>query len=303
MSRLSVRLGEVTLKNPIMPSSGTFGFGEDHEEIFDLNILGAMVTKATTLEPRTGNKTPRLAEVNGGLIISIGLQNPGSEIVVNQKLPYLEKYDVPVIANVAGSEIEDYVETVKKVSSAPNVAIIELNVSCPNVKRGQAIGTDKVLLKEIIEKVKEVSKKPVFVKLSPNVTNIVELAKTCEEAKADGITLINCLTGMKIDLKTKKPVIANKIGGFSGPAIKPVAMRMVYECYKNISIPIIAVGGISNAEDVLEYFLAGASAVQIGSMNLVNPYICKEIIEELPNVLDKYGFDKITDAIGYAHKE
>lgn len=303
MNRLSVQLGDLFLKNPVMPASGTFGFGEDHEELFDLDLLGAIVTKGTTFEPRCGNNTPRIAETYGGMINSIGLQNPGIKEVVEHKLPHLAKYNVPIIANVGGSEIADYVDTVKIISSAPNVSIVELNVSCPNVKKGGvALGTDVELLKKAVKATKEVCSVPLFVKLSPNVTNIVELAKACEDAGADGITLINCVMGMKIDLKTKKPLIANKAGGFSGPAIKPIAIRMVYEVYKNVNIPIIGVGGISNAEDVLEFFLAGASAVQIGAMNLVNPFICPEIIEDLPRVLDKYGFEKISDAIGFAHK-
>jgi dihydroorotate dehydrogenase (NAD+) catalytic subunit len=302
MSDLSVKLPGLNLKNPIIPASGTFGFGEEISEYYDLSILGGIMTKATTLEPRLGNDTPRVAEVYGGMLNAIGLANPGLEAAIDHKFPFLEKYDVEVIANIAGKCVEDYITVAKEVSKLKVVKALELNISCPNVKEGGvAFGTDPNVAADITKKVKAVSQKPVYVKLSPNVTNIVEIAKAVEAAGADGIVLINTLLGMRINLKNKKPVIANKMGGFSGPAIFPVALRMVYQVYEAVKIPIIGVGGIESAEDVIEMMLAGASAIEVGAANLKNPYACKEIIDNLPAAMEKYGIDSLKDIIGAAH--
>lgn len=300
---LKIKLPGLDLKNPIIPASGTFGFGEEMEKIYDLNILGSIMVKATTVKERLGNPTPRIAEVYGGMLNSIGLQNPGVEKVI-EKLENLKKYDFKVIANIAGETIEDYEKVASILSKIDNVGALELNISCPNVKEGGiAFGTDPQMVFEITKRVKKVSTKPVYVKLSPNVTDIVKIAKAAEEAGADGLSMINTLVGMKIDMKTKRPLLANKIGGFSGPAIKPVAIRMIYDVYKNVQIPIIGMGGIMDAYDVLEFMYAGASAVGIGTANIINPYVCKEIIETLPKVLKKEGFDDINDCIGYAHRK
>jgi len=304
MSDLSVKLPGLNLKNPIIPASGTFGFGEEISEYYDLSILGGIMTKATTLEPRLGNDTPRVAEVYGGMLNAIGLANPGLEAAIDHKFPFLEKYDVEVIANIAGKCVEDYITVAREVSKLKVVKALELNISCPNVKEGGvAFGTDPNVAADITKKVKAVSQKPVYVKLSPNVTNIVEIAKAVEAAGADGITMINTLTGMKIDLKTGRPLLTNKTGGMSGPAIKPIAIRMIYDVYKNVNIPIIGMGGVMNAEDVLEFLFAGASAVAVGTANLIDPLACKKIIEDLPGVLKKYGFNSVKEAIGYAHRE
>ena len=304
MSDLSVKLRGLNLKNPIIPASGTFGFGEEISEYYDLSILGGIMTKATTLEPRLGNDTPRVAEVYGGMLNAIGLANPGLEAAIDHKFPFLEKYDVEVIANIAGKCVEDYITVAREVSKLKVVKALELNISCPNVKEGGvAFGTDPNVAADITKKVKAVSQKPVYVKLSPNVTNIVEIAKAVEAAGADGITMINTLTGMKIDLKTGRPLLTNKTGGMSGPAIKPIAIRMIYDVYKNVNIPIIGMGGVMNAEDVLEFLFAGASAVAVGTANLIDPLACKKIIEDLPGVLKKYGFNSVKEAIGYAHRE
>lgn len=300
---LSVKLPGLDLKNPIIPASGTFGFGEEFSKIYDLNILGSIMIKAATLAPRLGNKPPRVCEVYGGMLNAIGLQNPGVEKIVSEKLQFLKQYDFKVIANIAGSSLEEYIEVSRILSRVENVGALELNVSCPNVKEGGiTFGTDCDMIYNVTKAVKEVSNVPVYVKLSPNVTNIVDLALSCEKAGADGLTMINTLIGMRLDLKTGKPVLANKTGGLSGPSIKPVAIRMIYDVYKNVKIPIIGMGGISSAEDVLEFLYAGASAVAVGTMNFINPKICKEIIEDLPNVLKKYGFKNLKEAIGYAHK-
>ncbi|MGI6710575.1 MAG: dihydroorotate dehydrogenase [Bacilli bacterium] len=300
---LKIKLPGLDLKNPIIPASGTFGFGEEMEKIYDLNILGSIMVKATTVKERLGNPTPRIAEVYGGMLNSIGLQNPGVEKVI-EKLENLKKYDFKVIANIAGENFEDYEKVASILSKIDNVGALELNISCPNVKEGGiAFGTDPQMVFEITKRVKKVSTKPVYVKLSPNVTDIVKIAKAAEEAGADGLSMINTLVGMKIDMKTKRPLLANKIGGFSGPAIKPVAIRMIYDVYKNVQIPIIGMGGIMDAYDVLEFMYAGASAVGIGTANIINPYVCKEIIETLPKVLKKEGFDDINDCIGYAHRK
>ncbi|RFB19123.1 dihydroorotate dehydrogenase [Bacillus sp. HNG] len=303
MNRLQVELPGLSLKNPIMPASGCFGFGKEYSKFYDLNELGAIMIKATTVEPRFGNATPRVAETSAGMLNAIGLQNPGLEKVLSEELPWLEQFDVPVIANVAGSQIEDYVEVAKEISKAPNVHALELNISCPNVKTGGiAFGTIPEIAAELTRYVKEASSVPVYVKLSPNVSNIMEMAKAIEEAGADGLTMINTLIGMRIDLKTGQPILANKTGGLSGPAIKPVAIRMIHEVSQAVSIPIIGMGGVQTAEDVLEYFYAGASAVAVGTANFVDPYVCPTIIEELPSLLDKYGFNHISECQGRSWK-
>ena len=300
---LKVKLPGLDLKNPIIPASGTFGFGEEFASYYDLNILGSIMIKATTEKKRMGNCGPRIAETTAGMLNSIGLQNPGLEKVINEKLPFLAQYNLPIIANVAGTNLDEYVLVAKELSKVTNVGALEINISCPNVtKGGMGFGTDAKLVYELTKKIKHVSLKPVYIKLSPNVTNIVEIATAAKQGGADGLTLINTLLGMRIDLKTGKPILGNKMGGFSGPAIKPVALRMVYQVYEAVKIPIIGMGGIASAEDVLEFLYAGASAVAIGTMNLVDPYICKKIIDDLPKVLAKYGFNDINEAIGYAHK-
>lgn len=300
---LKVKLPGLDLKNPIIPASGTFGFGEEFASYYDLNILGSIMIKATTEKKRMGNCGPRIAETTAGMLNSIGLQNPGLEKVINEKLPFLAQYNLPIIANVAGTSLDEYVLVAKELSKVTNVGALEINISCPNVtKGGMGFGTDAKLVYELTKKIKEVSLKPVYIKLSPNVTNIVEIATAAKQGGADGLTLINTLLGVRIDLKTGKPILGNKMGGFSGPAIKPVALRMVYQVYEAVKIPIIGMGGIASAEDVLEFLYAGASAVAIGTMNLVDPYICKKIIDDLPKVLAKYGFNDINEAIGYAHK-
>ncbi|MBD1379963.1 dihydroorotate dehydrogenase [Metabacillus arenae] len=300
---LDIKLPGLSLKNPVMPASGCFGFGREMAELYDLSQLGAIMIKATTLEARFGNDTPRVAETPGGMLNAIGLQNPGLENVIGNELRWLEQFDVPIIANVAGSTIEDYVEVTREISRAENVKAIELNISCPNVKTGGiAFGTDAEIAAQLTRAVKEVSEVPVYVKLSPNVSNIVGIAKAIENAGADGLTMINTLLGMRIDLKKAKPILANKTGGLSGPAIKPVAIRMIHEVSQVVNIPIIGMGGIENAEDVLEYFYAGASAVAVGTANFVNPYICPEIIEELPALLHSYGIEHISECVGRSWK-
>lgn len=300
---LAVSLSGIELENPIIPASGTFGFGYEFADFYDINILGAISIKGTTKEERYGNPLPRIAECKSGLINSIGLQNPGIDAVIEKELPHLRKiYNKPIIANISGFSIEEYVFNCEKIDKLEDVQIIELNISCPNVHNGgMAFGTNPESAKEVIEAVKKVTTKPVYVKLTPNVTDIVNIAKACEEAGADGIVLINTLLGMRINLKTKQPIVANKMGGFSGPAIFPVALRMVYQVFEAVNIPIIGVGGIESAEDVIEMMLAGATAVEVGAANLKNPYACKEIIEELPNALKKYGIDNLRDIIGKAH--
>lgn len=299
----SVILSGLTLSNPIIPASGTFGYGYEFAEWYDINILGSFSFKGTTKEPRFGNPTPRIAECESGLINAVGLQNPGVEKVISEELPKLAKcFSKPVVANVSGFSVEEYQYTCEKLDKEEQVGLIEVNVSCPNVHGGgMSFGTSPESAAKVTRAVKEVTKKPVYIKLSPNVTDIVAIAKACEDAGADGISLINTLLGMRIDLKTKKPVIANKMGGFSGPAIKPVALRMVYQVYEVVKIPIIGMGGVSNAEDVLEFMLAGATAVEVGATNLIDPFACKKIVEDLPFVMDKYGINKLTDIIGGAH--
>lgn len=303
MVDLSTNLSGLTLKNPIIPASGTFGFGYEFAEIYDINILGSISFKGTTKEPRFGNPTPRIAECTSGMINSVGLQNPGVEKVISEELPKLFKcYNSPVIANISGFSIDEYTYCCEKMNEVENVGIIEVNVSCPNVHGGgMSFGTSKESAAEVTKAVKAVTNKPVYIKLSPNVTDIVEIAKACEDAGADGISMINTLLGMRIDLKTKRPVVANKMGGFSGSAIFPVAVRMVYQVYDAVKIPIIGMGGVTTAEDVIEMMLAGASAVQVGAANLVNPYACKDIIEDLPRVMEQYKINKLTDIIGGAH--
>jgi dihydroorotate dehydrogenase (NAD+) catalytic subunit len=303
MSRLNLQLPGLDLKNPIMPASGCFGFGREYAQLYDLSKLGAIMIKATTIETRKGNPTPRVAETSAGMLNAIGLQNPGIEKVMTQELKFLEGYDVPIIANVAGTEVADYVEVAARISKAPNVKALELNISCPNVKCGGIqFGTDPETAKQLTAAVKEASSVPVYVKLSPNVTNIVEIAKAVEKGGADGITMINTLVGMRLDERTGKPVIANGTGGLSGPAIKPVAIRMVYDVFKAVNIPIIGMGGITCAQDVIDFMSAGASAVAVGTANFVDHFVCPTIIEELPAKLDALGVNRISEIIGRSHR-
>ena len=303
MVSLKTELCGIELDNPLIPASGTFGFGYEFAEIYDINCLGSFSFKGTTKEPRFGNPTPRIAECENAMINSVGLQNPGVENVIKNELPKLRKcFNKPVMANVSGFSVEEYVYTVEKLDKEEGIGWFEINVSCPNVHGGgMSFGTSPEAAAEVVRACKAVTNKPLIVKLSPNVTDIVAIAKACEEAGADGISLINTLLGMKIDLKTKKPVIANKMGGFSGPAIKPVAIRMVYQVYEAVKIPIVGGGGVANAEDVIEMMLAGASAVEIGAQNLVDPMACPKIIEDLPRVMEKYGIKNLKDIIGGAH--
>ena len=303
MVSLKTNLCGIELDNPLIPASGTFGFGYEFAEIYDINILGSFSFKGTTKEPRFGNPTPRIAECKKGLINSVGLQNPGVHKVLECELPKLKScFFKPVMANVSGFSVEEYVYTVKMLDSEPQIGWFEVNVSCPNVHGGgMSFGTSPEAAAEVVRACKAVTKKPIIVKLSPNVTDIVSIAKACEEAGADGISLINTLLGMKIDLKTKKPVIANKMGGFSGPAIKPVAVRMVYQVYEAVNIPIVGGGGVESAEDVIEMMLAGASAVEVGAANLVDPLACPKIIADLPRAMEKYGIKDLKDIIGGAH--
>lgn len=302
--RLAVSLAGLHLKNPVMPASGCFGFGREYAQFYDLNRLGAIVVKATTLEERLGNPVPRVAETPGGMLNAIGLQNPGLEEVIRTELPFLEQYkDLPVIVNVAGTVIDDYVAVSERISEVHNVSAIELNISCPNVKCGGiTFGTDPVIAGELTAAVKKVSKVPVFVKLSPNVTDIVSIAKAVEAAGADGLSMINTLIGMRLNLRTRRPIIANGTGGLSGPAIKPVAIRMIYEVSQQVNIPIIGMGGIQNAEDVLEFIMAGASAVAVGTANFVDPYVCPNIIDELEEKMDEYGVSSIQELVGAGWK-
>lgn len=298
-----VNLSGLELDNPIIPASGTFGYGYEFAELYDINVLGTFSFKGTTKEARFGNPTPRIAECESGMINSVGLQNPGVDKVISEELPKLKKcFNKKVIANVSGFSIEEYAYTCEKLDKEEQVGILEVNVSCPNVHNGgMSFGTLPESAAEVTKAVKAVTKKPVYIKLSPNVTDIVSIAKACEEAGADGISLINTLLGMRIDLKSKKPIIANKMGGFSGSAIKPVAIRMVYQVYEAVKIPIIGMGGISTAEDVIEMMLAGATGVQVGAANLVNPYCCRDIVEQLPSVMEKYKINSLKDIIGGAH--
>ena len=303
MVSTKVDLCGTTLDNPVMAASGTFGYGYEFAELFDINMLGTFSFKGTTLEPRFGNPTPRIAECREGMINSIGLQNPGVERVIDEELPKLAKcLHKKVMANIGGFSVEEYVEVSRRLDTCDQFGWLEINVSCPNVHGGGiAFGTDADAAAQVVAAVKEHVSKPVIVKLSPNVTDIVAIAKACEKAGADGISMINTMLGMRIDLKKRKPVVANKMGGFSGPAVFPVALRMVYQVYEAVKVPVIGIGGISTAEDVIEMMLAGATAVQIGAMNLVDPYICKEIVEQLPVTMEKYGIGSLSDIIGGAH--
>ena len=300
MVDLSVKLGDWELSNPIIPASGTFGFGQEFAELYDINILGSFSFKGTTKDPRFGNPTPRIAECPNGMINAVGLQNPGVEKVISEELPKLFKvFDKKVMANVSGFAVEDYAYTVERLDSVDGIGWFEVNVSCPNVHGGgMSFGTNPEAAAEVTRAVRKVTNKPIIIKLSPNVTDIVSIAKACEEAGADGISLINTLLGMRIDLRTKRPVIANKMGGFSGPAIFPVAVRMVYQVANAVNIPVVGMGGVSSAEDVIEMMLAGATAVEVGAANLVNPYACRDIIADLPRVMAKYGIENLSDIIG-----
>ena len=303
MVNTKVTLSGIELSNPIIPASGTFGFGYEFAHYYDINMLGTFSFKGTTKDPRFGNPTPRIAETASGMLNSVGLQNPGVQQVISEELPKLKAvFNKPVMANVSGFAVEDYAYTCEMLDKEDQIGWFEVNISCPNVHGGGlAFGTSAKNAEAVTRAVKKVTSKPVYIKLSPNVTDITEIAKACEAAGADGVSLINTLLGMRIDLKTKKPILANKMGGFSGPAIKPVALRMVYQVYDAVKIPIIGMGGISTAEDVIEMMLAGATAVQVGAANLVEPFACKNIIEDLPRVMGKYGINNLTDIIGGAH--
>ncbi len=299
---LKVNLCGIELDNPVIPASGTFGYGYEYAKLYDINILGTFSFKGTTKEPRFGNPTPRIAECTAGIINAIGLQNPGVDAVISDELPKLKKcFNKKVIANVSGFSLDEYVYTCERLSACEQVGWLEVNISCPNVHGGgMSFGTDPKAASAITAAVKKITDKPILIKLSPNVTDIVEIAKACEEAGADGISLINTLIGMRIDLKTRKPIIANKIGGYSGSACFPVALRMVYQVAQAVKIPIVGIGGVSSAENVIEMMLAGATAVQIGAANLIEPYICRDIINELPAVMDKYKIDSLKDITGGA---
>jgi dihydroorotate dehydrogenase (NAD+) catalytic subunit len=301
---LSVALSGLHLQNPVIPASGCFGFGQDFTPYYDINMLGSISFKGTTLTPRFGNALPRVAECTAGMLNSVGLQNPGIDAVIACELPWLKAhFRQPLIANISGFSIEEYVACCEKISACEQVGAIELNISCPNVHGGgMAFGADACNAAAVTAACKKVSAKPLYVKLSPNVTDITEIARACEAAGADGLSLINTLLGMRIDLKTRKPVLANKMGGFSGPAVFPVALRMVWQVYEAVKIPIIGIGGIATARDVLEMMLAGASAVQVGAANLVNPYACKEIIEALPEEMERFGISALRGIIGQAHQ-
>lgn len=303
MGRLTVNLCGVELDNPIIPASGTFGYGYEFAELYDINMLGSFSFKGTTKEPRFGNPTPRIAECPMGMINAVGLQNPGVEKVISEELPKMRQhFHKKVMANVSGFSVEDYAYTVERLSGEEDIGWFEVNVSCPNVHGGgMSFGTSPEAAAEVTAAVRKVTDKPLLIKLSPNVTDIVSIAKACEAAGADGISLINTLLGMRIDLRTKQPVIANKMGGFSGSAIFPVAVRMVYQVAGAVKIPVVGMGGVSSAEDVVEMMLAGATAVEVGAANLVDPFACKAIIEELPSVMDRYGIQNLQDIIGGAH--
>ena len=302
MGRLNTALCGLPLDNPIIPASGTFGYGYEFAELYDINILGTFSFKGTTRDKRFGNPTPRIAECSAGMINAVGLQNPGVENVIAEELPKMKKcFHKKVMANVSGFSVDDYAYTCEKLDKCDEVGWIEVNVSCPNVHGGgMSFGTSPEAAAEVTRAVKAVTTKPVIIKLSPNVTDIVSIAEACEKAGADGISLINTMLGMRIDLKTKKPVIANKMGGFSGPAIFPVAVRMVYQVSHAVNIPVVGRGGVLNAEDVIEMMMAGAVAVEVGAANLVDPFACRDIIEKLPEVMDKYGIENLSDIIGIA---
>ena len=303
MGRLSVDLCGIELTNPIIPASGTFGYGHEFAGFYDLNVLGSISVKGTTLHPRFGNPTPRIAEAPAGMLNAVGLQNPGVDAVIAEELPRLAKvFHKPVLANISGFSVEDYVRVSEKLAPLPQVGWLEVNISCPNVHGGgMSFGTEPKAAAEVTQAVKAVSKKPVIVKLSPNVTDIVSIAKACEDAGADGLSLINTLLSLRIDLKTRKPVLANTTGGLSGPAVFPLALRMVWQVSQAVKIPVIGLGGVSSAEDAAEMMLAGATAVQVGAANLRDPFACPKIIDALPAVLDRMGADNIREIIGGAH--
>ena len=304
MVNLSVSLSGVELKNPIIPASGTFGYGREYAELYDLNILGSFSWKGTTKEARLGNPQPRIAEMTGGMLNAVGLQNPGMDAVLEKEVPNIARiFQGPVIANIGGFSIDEYVENCRKLESVEQVKILEVNISCPNVHAGgKNFGCDPKAAAEVTKAVKAATSKPVFMKLTPNVTDIAEIAKACEDAGADGVCLINTLLGMRIDLKTKRPVIANRTGGVSGPAVFPVALRMVWDVYEAVRIPIIGCGGVSSAEDAAEMMLAGAAAVEVGAANLKDPFACKTMVEQLPGVCEKLGVERIADLTGAAHR-
>lgn len=300
MARLSVRLGDLELENPIIPASGTFGYGYEFADLYDIDILGSLAFKTTTLNKRFGNPTPRIAETASGMLNAIGLQNPGVDKVIEEELPKLKKcFHKPIVANISGFSIEEYQEVARRLDSEEQIGLFEVNVSCPNVSGGGIhFGSDPDMARQVTEAIKKVTTKPVFIKLSPNVTDIVSIARACEDGGADGLSLINTLIGMRIDLKKRQPIIANVTGGLSGPAIFPVALRMVYQVSRAVNIPIIGIGGVSSARDVIEMMMAGASAVEVGAANFADPYICKKIIEELPEVMDELGIENSRDIIG-----
>jgi len=303
MKNTKVNLCGIELENPIIPASGTFGFGYEFAELYDINMLGTFSFKGTTLEPRFGNPTPRIAECASGMLNAVGLQNPGVDKVISEELPKLrEVFHKPVMANVSGFSIPEYTETVRRLDGEDDIGWFEVNISCPNVHGGgMSFGTSPEMAEAVTRAVRDVTKKPIIIKLSPNVTDISSIAKACEAGGADGVSLINTLMGMRIDLKKRKPIIANKTGGFSGPAIKPVAVRMIYQVYEAVKIPIVGMGGVATAEDVIELMLAGATAVEVGAENLVNPFACRDIITALPAVMEKYGIERLEDIIGAAH--
>ncbi len=303
MVNTKVTLCGIELDNPIIPASGTFGFGHEFAELYDINCLGSFSFKGTTLHPRFGNPTPRIAECEAGMLNAVGLQNPGVEKVISEELPHLRSYfHKPVMANVSGFSLEEYTETCRLLDSQPGIGWFEVNISCPNVHGGgMSFGTSPEAAAQVTAAVRKVTDKPLIIKLSPNVTDIVSIAKACEDAGADGISLINTLMGMRIDLARKRPVLANGTGGFSGPAIKPVAVRMIWQVYNAVNIPIVGMGGVTTAEDVLELMLAGATAVEVGAANLVDPFACKKIIENLPGVMERYGITDLRSCIGGAH--
>lgn len=303
MVDLSVSLSGVTLKNPVIPASGTFGYGREFAELYDLNLLGSFSFKGTTGAPRFGNPTPRIAETPSGMLNAVGLQNPGIDAVIAEEIPNMARlFQGPLIANVGGFSIAEYVDNCRKIDSCPEVGILEVNISCPNLHcGGKNFGSDPKSAAEVTAAVKAVTHKPVYMKLSPNVTDIAEIARACEDAGADGVSLINTLLGMRIDLKRRKPILANRTGGLSGPALLPIAVRMVYEVYEAVKIPIIGMGGVSSAEDVCELMLAGASAVEVGAANLRDPFICKKIIEALPDLCARMGVSEIRELTGGAH--
>ena len=300
MVNTRVTLCGVELDNPVIPASGTFGYGREFSELYDLDILGTISCKGTTREPRYGNPTPRIAETPGGMLNAVGLQNPGVDKVISEELPWLRAhFHKPLMMNVSGFSIDEYTEVCAKLDAQPQVGWLEVNISCPNVHGGgMSFGTSPAAAAEVVRAVKAVTTKPVLIKLTPNVTDIVSVALACQEAGADGVSLINTLLGMRIDLQKRRPILANTMGGMSGPAVFPVALRMVYQVAKALSIPVVGMGGVSSAEDVIEMLLAGASAVEVGAANLVDPFVCRKIVEELPGLMDAYGIDKLSDIIG-----